>query len=639
MKNISVITNTIKISGDTETNHGDILFREVELHNGLPVFIIFSFSLTEPSENISERSAQAFETIINSFKTNISLGNLEALKTAFSEGLTPLENGNAALVAIINQTVYALTQGLGQVYLKRHNTLAPIVHNPPVDGEESDAQKHIIRTSSGIWEENDTVILASNYHPVLKNALKSLDYKDSDTIENTLRQEVDLKILLSTTVGICKIITLPTNENTQNITYDNLETVNGDILSPQSTQQDETDEEITPLTQVDQKPQLQSRIKKPNIFENLKDPRKAKKIYGLLTLILICVLAARLFLAFAGITQESKNLESEQLLVQAQDEYTQALPLVVSNPPLARNKLISAQNKVNNILGLTPNNESAKILLSKIQESISSTLNVKDTVLSEFIKLDLIKTGATGTSLDLDGRVLNVLDSQNGSLYQINIDRKSSEIVGGGDSVKNAQFVAGSLGRTFVYKDSTGIVRAAAGDNKTETVINAKDQGWNGIGGVASFGGNVYILDNGNNQVWKYSPTDSAFSPKTNYIKDTISRDISDGIDISIDGSIWIITKSENIYNFLPDSGTSFPTSGLDKKIGPNAKIYSDSDSTDMVYVLDPDNSRVIAFGKTGGYRLQYQDPQISNALDIAVSEKDQTIFLLTQNSVLALKL
>ncbi len=639
MKTISVITNTIKIAGDTSPNNGDILFREVELHNGIPIFLVFGVSPQESIEIESEKSAQAFETIVNSLKSNISFGNLEALKTAFSEGLSLLENGNSALVAVIDQAVYALTQGLGQVYLKRHSTFAPIVSNLPIDSKESEVQKHIIRSSSGIWEENDIIVISSNFHPVLANALKALDYKDSDTIENTLRQEVDLAILSTTTIGVCKIITMPDNKNTRVTTYDNLKTVSQDILSPQTDPEENLAEEMaTPISTTHQS-KLLSRIKNPNIFEKLKNPRKAKKIYGFLTLILIGVLAMRLFLSFAGITKESKNLESQQLLIQAQDEYTQALPLVSSNPPLARNKLISAQNKINNILVLTPNNESAKILLSKIQESISGTLNVKDAIISEFLKLDLIKIGATGHSLDLDGRVLNVLDNQNGSLYQINIDRKSSEIVGGGDSVKNAQFVAGSLGRTFVYQDSVGIIRASAGNNKTETVIEAKDQGWNGVGGVASFGGNVYILDNGNNQVWKYSPTDSAFSPKTNYIKDTVSRDISDGIDISIDGSVWIITKSENIYNFLPDTGTSFPTSGLDKKIGPNAKIYSDSDSTNLVYVLDPDNSRVVAFGKNGGYKLQYQDPQISNAIDIAVSEKDGQIFLLTKTSILTLKI
>jgi len=453
-----------------------------------------------------------------------------------------------------------------------------------------------------------------------------------------LRKEVDIEVLKNSTIGICKIITLPEVKSEQKITYDNLENVNEDILTPHKDQElEELIEEPIPTSS--ENTQFRSRVKKPSLSSIFSNPRKAKKTYGLLTIIFISILTIRLFLAFTGVTQESKNLQSQELLIEAQTEYQQALPLVVSNPPLARNKLVSAQNKVSNILALTPNNESAKILLTKIQDSISQTLNVKDAIITEFIKLDLIKTSATGHSLDLDGRVLNVLDNQNGSLYQINIDRKSTEIVGGGETVKGAEFVAGSLGRTFAYKDSVGVIKSTTGDNKTEVVIDPKDQNWNGVGSIASFGGNVYVLDKGNNQVWKYTPTENSFSAKTNYIKDTISRDISDGIDMSIDGSIWILTSSENIYNFLPDSGTSFPTSGLDKKIGPKAKIYSDAESTDVVYILDPDNSRVVAFGKTGGYRLQYQDPQIANVLDIAVSEKDQTIYLLTQNSILALKI
>ncbi len=637
MKNISVISETVKITSEDEPNLGEVIFREVELHNGQPVFLIFASSNSN-SENISEKSAQSFETIVNTLKSNISLGNLESLKTAFSEGLSILQPESAALVTVFDQTIYALTQNLGQVYLKRHSTFAPIVHNPPLPEQESEAQKRVIRSASGTWEENDIIVLSSNYHPVLKNALKSINYKEPGSIENTLRQEVDLEILSKTTIGICRIITLPGSKKTERLTYDNLESVDQNVLNPKPQEELESDSEDPLLTSA-QKSQLRSRIKDHNLIDRFKDPRNTKKIYGLLTLTLIIAVMIRLFLAFAGITQESKNLESERLLLQAQEEFTLAQPLKTSNPPLARKNLVAAQSKINNILALSPNNESAKILLTKIQQSIEETLNVKDTLISDFLKLDLIKTGATGHSLDLDGRLLNILDSQNGTLYQVNIDRKSTEIVGGGENVKNAQFVAGSLGRTFAYKDALGIVKSTAGDTKTETVIKASDQSWNGIGSIASFGGNVYTLDNGNNQVWKYTPTENAFSPKTNYIKDAVSRDISDGIDMSIDGSVWILTKSENIYNFLPDSGTSFPTSGLDKKIGDNAKIYSDAESTDLVYVLDAQNSRVIAFSKTGGYRLQYQDPQIASAIDIAVSEKDQTIFLLTPNSILSLKL
>lgn len=640
MKNISVITNTIKISGNDQPNNGDTVFREVELHNSQPAFLILTFSPSQPLDDLNEKAAHAFEIIVNSLKTNISLGNLEALKTAFSEGLSLLNDPNSSLVAIIDQTIYALTKGLGQVYLKRHTQFGSIVQNPSLPQPESEAQSHIIRTASGQWQENDIIILSSHYHPALKSSLKSIDYQDTDLIESQLRQNVDIEVLNQSTFGICRIITLSETPKNQPLTYDNLRDVDQNIVSPV------TNHPTEPLPETEQMPEfspehkrLQKRIKRPNLTEILTDPKKAKKIYGLLTLVLIALLTTKLFLAFTGITQESKNLQSQELLAEAQTEYQQAVPLVISNPPLARNKLITAQNKLNNILALTPGNESAKILLGKIQESISQTLNVKDTLISEFIKLDLIKTGSIGSSLDLDDRTLNVLDNQNGSLYQINIDRKSTEIVGGGDLVKNAQFVAGSLGRTFAYKESSGVIRSTRGENKTEIVIDPKDQNWGKISSIASFGGNVYVLDGNNNQIWKYTPTDTAFSPKSNYIKDEVSRDISDGIDMSIDGSVWILTASENVYNFLPDSGTSFPTSGLDKKIGSNAKIYSDSESTDLIYILDPDNSRVIAFGKTGGYKLQYQDPQIASALDIAVSEKDQTIFLLTNQSILALKL
>ena len=56
------------------------------------------------------------------------------------------------------------------------------------------------------------------------------------------------------------------------------------------------------------------------------------------------------------------------------------------------------------------------------------------------------------------------------------------------------------------------------------------------------------------------------------------------------------------------------------------------------IYILDRQNGRVVVIDKEGKYKAQYIHDKIKGALDLAVSEKNKKIIILTGDKLLSLE-
>jgi hypothetical protein len=65
---------------------------------------------------------------------------------------------------------------------------------------------------------------------------------------------------------------------------------------------------------------------------------------------------------------------------------------------------------------------------------------------------------------------------------------------------------------------------------------------WKNLKGFGAYLGNMYVLDAGNNTIYKFA---SGSYNKTTYL--TAKVDVSKGVDVTIDGSIWVLLSDGNI--------------------------------------------------------------------------------------------
>jgi hypothetical protein len=175
-----------------------------------------------------------------------------------------------------------------------------------------------------------------------------------------------------------------------------------------------------------------------------------------------------------------------------------------------------------------------------------------------------------------------------------------------------------------VYYVTGNAVVSVDGKGAKKDIIK-NDDDWEKPLGMATYQGNMYVLD-AENAVLKFTAGSSGFG-KSNYFK--TAPDTSTAADIAIDGSVWILFKDGSIAKYTRGTSDGYTVKSLDRPMKNPTKIVTDTD-TEGVYVLDPANSRIVEFDKSGNFQDQYVADVLKSAKEMEVSETDGRITILS---------
>ena len=107
---------------------------------------------------------------------------------------------------------------------------------------------------------------------------------------------------------------------------------------------------------------------------------------------------------------------------------------------------------------------------------------------------------------------------------------------------------------------------------------------------------------------------------------------------MAIDGSVWLGTSNGKILKFTGGREDSFTPKGVDPPFGNTLTLYT-SDETNNLYILDSQNKRVVILEKDGTYLAQYVWEEAFTATQLAVSEEQKKIYLLSDGKLYAIAL
>ncbi len=166
--------------------------------------------------------------------------------------------------------------------------------------------------------------------------------------------------------------------------------------------------------------------------------------------------------------------------------------------------------------------------------------------------------------------------------------------------------------------------------------MNTQDSTWKQGIDVDVFGSRfIYILDPVSNQIWKYERRRSDYSNASAYNK---SGDLSRAVSMAIDGHIYVLSDNGNIQKLLRGENEAYEFRDLPSIpfTGNKLKLFT-SESHSFLYVLDPDNSRVLVFQKGdrfATYRKQIFFETIPEAIDFHINESGQKVNILTEDKI-----
>lgn len=291
---------------------------------------------------------------------------------------------------------------------------------------------------------------------------------------------------------------------------------------------------------------------------------------------------------------ENQTRQEQTAEKQARDGLDAAKKLTGLNDNLARQILVQTKKNLKN--------QKLKNVLAEIDKQLAVVGHIYQlTDLAVFSDFSLLRPEAKISSAGLNANQIVALDSKNGTVYSLGTKNKTAAIVGGQDDFKNDASVDFTADKAYVFTPNGLYFLSLVSPGNPKQIIKSSDK-WGKILSLKSFGGNLYLLDTVNSQVWKYQGTDFGFGEIGPYLR-AGGVDFSRVTDWAIDGLVWILSKSGNLVKLSGGYPEDFSVSGLDDPLQNPVGLFV-TDETKNVYILD--QNRVVILDKNGVYQAQY---------------------------------
>lgn len=349
------------------------------------------------------------------------------------------------------------------------------------------------------------------------------------------------------------------------------------------------------------------------------EPRRFNLILGGVVIAVITILAV-----VGGIyrVKKTQTIEYEAKKEQVTLLIEEARTTVESNPERAKALLAQARETMETYAretGVEKYRIETEKILKNLETEEGSLLKVSGASLITTVELNVLEEGLTANYMVSDGKGNVYFWSDNKSkLIGINLKDKSRldlDIEGG----KKISRFAITKDRTIIVTDE-GILEV---ENDVQKIAIERDEMWGEIGQVGIFGNNIYLLDLGNSEIWKYSALDSGYAERKRWLAAGIMLDLTKVIDWVVDGDIWLLTSSGKLERYSRGAPTKFEIIGFPSVVetGRFVDPVAIAIEGEKVYVLERGAKRVVTFDINGKYLGQQVAEDLGKADDLVVYE------------------
>lgn len=355
----------------------------------------------------------------------------------------------------------------------------------------------------------------------------------------------------------------------------------------------------------------------PNIFSGLRlpnsDRRKTFTFIGVIIVSLILIWSVVLGRQRQVAAERQKKITATKEVVS--QKLLEAEDVAFLNLDRSLALIAEAHTAVNTLkkdLGSTRLSEVTD-LEKLIKEQESKITKKEEKNYEEFYDLALEDKDAQGTIMSLDGEMAAILDTKNGAVYVLDLAKKSIER-NSSKEVSSASLVGLYEDKLYFYQKGQGVFQFTASTKVRKVIENDSD--WGSIVDLDLYNGNIYVLDKGKDEVYKYLVAEDGFSNKASYFLSGQSVDLEDATSLSIDSSVYI-ANGDRILKYTSgeqqDMKTSFPESDVAITKGFTAvdedKLYAWDKTKGIIYILD----------KNGTFERQIQSGIIAKGTDFVV--------------------
>lgn len=355
---------------------------------------------------------------------------------------------------------------------------------------------------------------------------------------------------------------------------------------------------------------------KPVFVEN-QQPRQISKRKKVQVIVAIFLLIGLFISSYFGY-QKNKKINTESTYQQLKTELESQLnniSLVKSmNLESAQIGAKESQKIVEQMVKLGVHTDEVEKFQSQIGVILSQTGVNENFIPDLFFDTSLIINNPQYKDIYLNKNSLYLLDPTNGRIDSLSISEKSSKSVLISENIKSSKKIFGDTNKLYLlFSDHISQIN----DSSIDSQISFSDSDPNPVAtDVQIWNGSIYLIDNSNNTVWKFSPSSSGFSKAQNWLKNDKNLSLSP-ISLSIDGEIWVLYQDGSIENYVSGVKDNFSLSGSNQFSQTTSLDVSLDDDGHLAFV---DNQNLIfVYKKSGDFIAKYNLGQLK-VVDLTIN-------------------
>ncbi len=357
--------------------------------------------------------------------------------------------------------------------------------------------------------------------------------------------------------------------------------------------------------------------------EDLK--RKRKKVSLLLGLLFVGLLVISLTLG--GLKKRSEMAESRwtEFSEPIEKMVTDAVDIVKINPSGAKRMVEEAKQRFSAGKSVFDNDKTS-YLEKKIEETWVLVSGEKIADLKEAVNLELVRAGVNANRISYsEDNLFSVTSGESGIVMSVVVDSKEMKVLAGKGA--GLGWIDSVINKKKAYVLTKGGVFVAGNESSSLVFDTAVTDPIS----LAVFGSNLYVLEKGNKEVFKYSVTDSGFGERQRWLKE--GQFISNApLDMDIDVDIWILEQGNVLERFRRGVKETFVLSGLPKEIEVE-KVSVEVDGNRIALLSSKQATIVFCSKETGVCDKQLKGNNLGEVKDIAFGSQG-VLYVLLKSSI-----
>lgn len=535
------------------------------------------------------------------------LESLTQIINKINQQLNPDEKLDLALAVIVKDQLFLIAFGDIEVSLQRQNQISrllsgnqesPLTISGPIQNLDRIFISSLKFKDQFTWDKIKTILIEQKIQNIEENLLADIYSLDDQTLLSAALIEVHQEEDIVSTTS-----------------------------NPSSDLIDDSAPETSPLSSDQSFASPIISHKNPSVYVRQRLNFKIgnhQKIRLTLALVLLVGLSVSFYF---GHKKNQANLAESQFS-QYKTELEQKLNNISAIKSLDLDTAYStakeAQEIINNMANLKIYSDEVTQYQSQINSILSQTGDSDSFTPDMVYDTSLITSNPHFSQTIFSKNLLYLLDSSSGRIDTLNPGEKSTKNITVSDSIKSAQKIL--LDSNQVYILSQNQIKLIEKDGLV-TKLNLDDYSSVHPTDVQFWNGSVYVLDNSDQIVWKFTPNASGYSEPQNWLKNDLKLEIGSKF-LAIDGRVWTLTSSGLINLYISGVKDNFKQK-QSFDISSASSLVTDPDSD---YLILADKSKFIyVYRKNGEFVSKYNLDKF-DVLSVSLDATNKIIYFLSSD-------